>query len=370
MRRVIPLLLCAAAFVSSCAPTRVDKPKVLAPSVPVLVWSSRDLPARLHDQLGGIQGVRSVTPMAVAVVNLTKVTGAPALPHRRVGGVLPMSIAAFDPPPGATDAMSVALNAGEGVLTETSATLRRMREGGTVTIQGAGTGVRRTFRIGAIVSDAAGRGRELIIPMRRSAGLGFTAPRALLVAVGEDRLDAAVAAMKSATTGLRTRIHVGANPVINPDESPVLAFVELKTTFGEFTYKPRRGRLVTIDRAWVNKNIVQTNVPLMGLIKCNKALLPQLTGAMLELKRLGLASLIRSNSGCWSPRMQVGNTFDVSRHAFGIAVDLNAPQNPYGETPHQDHRLIEVMERWGFVWGGRWLVPDGMHFEFVRFVKR
>jgi D-alanyl-D-alanine carboxypeptidase len=26
-----------------------------------------------------------------------------------------------------------------------------------------------------------------------------------------------------------------------------------------------------------------------------------------------------------------------------------------------------VFERWGFTWGGRWLVPDGMHFEFLRF---
>jgi hypothetical protein len=24
------------------------------------------------------------------------------------------------------------------------------------------------------------------------------------------------------------------------------------------------------------------------------------------------------------------------------------------------------MERWGFTWGGRWLVPDPAHFEWVR----
>jgi hypothetical protein len=24
-----------------------------------------------------------------------------------------------------------------------------------------------------------------------------------------------------------------------------------------------------------------------------------------------------------------------------------------------------VMEAHGFLWGGRWTVPDGMHFEFV-----
>jgi len=24
------------------------------------------------------------------------------------------------------------------------------------------------------------------------------------------------------------------------------------------------------------------------------------------------------------------------------------------------------MERWGFTWGGRWLVPDPAHFEYLR----
>jgi hypothetical protein len=25
-----------------------------------------------------------------------------------------------------------------------------------------------------------------------------------------------------------------------------------------------------------------------------------------------------------------------------------------------------VMTRWGFTWGGHWLVPDPAHFEFLR----
>jgi hypothetical protein len=34
-----------------------------------------------------------------------------------------------------------------------------------------------------------------------------------------------------------------------------------------------------------------------------------------------------------------------------------------------DPRLIEIMERWGLAWGGRWIVPDGMHFEYLRDAK-
>jgi hypothetical protein len=29
--------------------------------------------------------------------------------------------------------------------------------------------------------------------------------------------------------------------------------------------------------------------------------------------------------------------------------------------------VVTVFERWGFTWGGTWVVPDGMHFEFLRF---
>jgi hypothetical protein len=32
----------------------------------------------------------------------------------------------------------------------------------------------------------------------------------------------------------------------------------------------------------------------------------------------------------------------------------------------QDPQLVETMARWGFTWGGFWLVPDPMHFEYVR----
>ena len=28
--------------------------------------------------------------------------------------------------------------------------------------------------------------------------------------------------------------------------------------------------------------------------------------------------------------------------------------------------VVAVMERWGFTWGGRWLVPDPSYFEYLR----
>jgi hypothetical protein len=28
--------------------------------------------------------------------------------------------------------------------------------------------------------------------------------------------------------------------------------------------------------------------------------------------------------------------------------------------------LVAIMARYGLTWGGRWLTPDGMHFELIR----
>jgi len=36
-----------------------------------------------------------------------------------------------------------------------------------------------------------------------------------------------------------------------------------------------------------------------------------------------------------------------------------------GATPRQDARLVAIMAKHGFLWGGRWLRPDGAHFEWV-----
>src|SRR4029079_17466737 len=95
-------------------------------------------------------------------------------------------------------------------------------------------------------------------------------------------------------------------------------------------------------------------------------MIPALRRAMAELERRGLAHLVDPGdyAGCYAPR-RIPTSRTLSLHAWGLAVDLNASRNPQGSPPHQDLRLVHVMERHGFSWGGRWpTVPDGMHFEF------
>jgi hypothetical protein len=144
----------------------------------------------------------------------------------------------------------------------------------------------------------------------------------------------------------------------------------VKTRFGEFdvAYDPNGD--VRLDPAWKAAWIAQERIPQLGLVACNRKVMPDLRAAMEEVTRRGLGSIVhtadfRKQGGCWNPRVVRFGAGQLSSHTWGIAVDINVDDNPLGATPKQDPRLVEIMERHGFYWGGRWLRPDGAHFEWV-----
>jgi hypothetical protein len=152
----------------------------------------------------------------------------------------------------------------------------------------------------------------------------------------------------------------------------VLPAVALKEVFGEFAADPIGGFL-RLERRWVSENIRTIRVPRLGSVTCHRRIIPMLRGALRELADRGLAGLIdpAQYGGCYSPRfLNRTPAAGLSHHAWGVALDINVAQNPYGAEPRMDRRVVEVFERWGFTWGGRWLVPDAMHFEFMRFPAR
>jgi hypothetical protein len=91
---------------------------------------------------------------------------------------------------------------------------------------------------------------------------------------------------------------------------------------------------------------------------------------MRELRDAGQAHLIRSFHGCFVPRfISRDPTALLSHHSWGVAFDVNLVGNYYGQRPHQDARLVCTLARWGFLWGGTFVVPDGNHFEYRRLPK-
>jgi len=100
-------------------------------------------------------------------------------------------------------------------------------------------------------------------------------------------------------------------------------------------------------------------------VTCNVQLFPALIGALTQVQDAGLGGEIHVYSGCYAARTVARSpTAPPSQHAYGAAIDINAPENPYGATPTMDPRIVKIFERWGFIWGGRFLTPDGMHFEY------
>ena len=176
--------------------------------------------------------------------------------------------------------------------------------------------------------------------------------RMLLPFIGGDPLRVDVAG------GTRfVRVASGVNP-------PIL----VKQAFGEFAATPQADpAYLTIDPAWVDRNIVTTDMPLLGTITCHRKLIPMVQGALRDIIDAGLMSEIKVYSGCWASRtVSRSPTAPPSFHAYGAAIDINAPQNPYGTKPTMNREMVRIFESWGFNWGGDFLIPDGHHFEFWR----
>ena len=55
----------------------------------------------------------------------------------------------------------------------------------------------------------------------------------------------------------------------------------------------------------------------------------------------------------------------VSRHSWGQPLDTSTVANCQGCTPKMDCRIVRIFRKHGFAWGGNFLTPDGMHFEWV-----
>ena len=125
-----------------------------------------------------------------------------------------------------------------------------------------------------------------------------------------------------------------------------------------------------MDPAWESPHIATAHVPILGTVRCNAGIVAQLHAALSEVERRGLSFLVHTNDygGCFAARVIPGSPGEaLSAHAWGAAIDINVAPNLVGATPHQDPRLVAIFKRWGFTWGGNWLRPDGMHFEFQCF---
>jgi len=98
--------------------------------------------------------------------------------------------------------------------------------------------------------------------------------------------------------------------------------------------------------------------------------------ARLEAAAKADASLLpffKGLGGTWHWR-RIARSRSLSTHAFGIAIDLNVersnywrwqrPKKPLKWVNRYPQAIVDAFEAEGFIWGGRWIHYDTMHFEY------
>ncbi len=138
---------------------------------------------------------------------------------------------------------------------------------------------------------------------------------------------------------------------------------------GSYSYTVLGGGRIAPQQGWVASHISTEVMPIIGPMTCNTQMFPQLRAALAEIKAQGLASAIHPSQygGCFVPRFIAGTT-TLSNHAFGLAFDLNVPENQRGTVGRINRQVVAIFGRWGFTWGGVWRYTDPMHFELNRIV--
>jgi hypothetical protein len=355
---------------------RITKgPSKVAPLRSVLLaWAPGGLPASTQRVLEATKGVR-----AVATVNagldwietsrsadgtvLDQTPGGMAIPFENAY-VEPSDYAEFVSPADRDKVRS--LDEGETLFPRTS---EELRGGGTGMVLRLQSG---RLTVAGVVDDVTTGGYE-----------GLTAGPAPNPSKGVDRFLLIRLDRKAETDLIERKLRdllepgqplrlrpSGVNPFLRYGDS-VLPQLIIKASFGEFAARPIPGdRLIEIDESWQARNIRRATLPVLGEVMCHRSLIPQLRAAMKEVvaRDLGYTIQPEQYAGCFGARfISAGPRHRLSHHAWGIAVDINASENPTGIRPNLDRRLVSVMREHGFTWGGDWLVPDGMHFEWVEF---
>jgi hypothetical protein len=355
------------------APTRALPVREVALPQPsgrvLLVWTHGGLPAGLASGVGRLDGVGAVTEVHGDDVGLVQSTDAAGrvVDATRPGWMIPLDAMAFDPAtypafvPEQSRPLFAGLRPGQAILGATSARVRRLGPGGVLQLTDG-----RRLTVAAIVDDTVVGAAELVVSSADPAATGWPARYLLVNTTGTtDGVEKVTQGLLPPGTPVRFRL-TGETPFLREGDA-VLPQALIKDRFGEFAFRDLAGRDIEVDPAWVSTHIVTAAVPILGRITCHRAVIGAVRAALIDLVKSNLASLVdpAAFAGCFAAK-RVNPGEPVSRHAWGVALDVNYRGNQTGVSSAQDPRLVAVMARYGFTSGADWLQPDPAHFEYIR----
>lgn len=100
-------------------------------------------------------------------------------------------------------------------------------------------------------------------------------------------------------------------------------------------------------------------------IYCNRDLVEPLRRALDNVRQAGLIKELKTFDECFSIRTTNHHLGHFSAHAYGLAIDINAAENPIGEPPRLSPAFVKCWTDAGFDWGGNFETPAGMHFSYA-----
>jgi hypothetical protein len=261
------------------------------------------------------------------------------------------------------------LLSGEAVLTFEAAEDLGIEGGGTIELDGAGE-----MEVGAFADNQTPNIADVMV----DANLGQAvdgSDQVLTVGVQPGTsLDALGTTLTEELPGSRLVPLIPPDLMSTPD--PLTGAIEDGSSgggiIGTMNYRIMDNGFIKPQQTWVDSNISTATVSIIGDVTCHRLMLPQLQAALSEIESAGLGDELRAGDygGCYVPRFIDRNpSLPLSMHAFGLAVDLNVSTNQLGTEGDMNPRIVEIFERWGFVWGGDWSRPDPMHFELGRIVE-
>jgi hypothetical protein len=168
-----------------------------------------------------------------------------------------------------------------------------------------------------------------------------------------------------------------------PSAPRTLSTEEIDKLFGPLPWKPVDGddSAIVIDPAWAATNLVQVEIPQLkgvkgapadGRVTLHRDIAPRVQALFAAWERAGLKDRLVSWHGSFAPR-KIRDRDAVSKHAHGVAFDVNKDANDLGKAPAPAGapgsvvELVPLALEHGFTWGGFWTTrPDGMHFEPFR----
>jgi len=267
--------------------------------------------------------------------------------------------------------VSSIVSAGQVVMGETSASLSGAQAGDVIDLVAANGSIVQ-FLIGRVAPDDEVGGTEIVMSTAQADLLGATRGTSVLVygQFNRDALEAALSA-RGLTTDPKIRVRRSWDP---PDPDSPIGVAKTKKFLGEFAYTVSSTDVVSVDDTWRAAYIPPRQPYPTGInAACNNAIKADLTAALQAVVDAGLAGAIdvanaNTYGGCFGPRFsrifgtQLGT---LSRHTWAQALDANTVANCQGCVPKMDCRVVRIFRAHNFAWGGNFINPDGMHFEWV-----